>query len=72
MIIRVKVKPQSSQSRVEKVSGNEYRVWVHASPEKGKANRAVIELLSKYLNIPKSRLKIKKGETNRLKFLEIL
>ncbi len=52
--------------------GNDhYRVWVNVPPEDGKANKAVIEILSDFLDIPKSRFKIIKGETNRNKVLEI-
>jgi len=42
-------------------------VKVTVPPEKGKANKAVIELLSKALKVPKSRIEIIKGETSRIK-----
>jgi uncharacterized protein len=46
-------------------------VRVTAVPEDGKANKALIALLSKHLKIPKSAIKIIRGETNRLKTIEI-
>jgi len=39
------------------------RVAVTAAPEKGKANRAIIDLLSKSLKIPKSSFEIVSGDT---------
>ena len=75
--ISVKVTPKASKPRVEKdllpdEHGNEhYKVWVSVPPEDGRANKAVVELLSDFLNIPKSRIKIIMGETNRNKVLEI-
>lgn len=42
-------------------------VKVSAPPDKGKANRAVIEILAKALNVPKSSLAIISGETSRNK-----
>ena len=40
-------------------------------PEGGKANAAVLKLLSKALGVPKSRLRIVQGETGRDKVVEI-
>jgi hypothetical protein len=42
-------------------------VKVSAAPDKGKANAAVIEVLANALRIPKSRIAIIGGETNRNK-----
>lgn len=75
--ISVKVTPKASRPRVEKdllpdKHGNEqYKAWVSAPPEDGKANKAVIEILSNFLDISKSRIKIVGGLTNRNKVLEI-
>ena len=40
------------------------RVSVTQSPEKGKANKALIELLSKSLSLRKSQLELLAGETS--------
>jgi uncharacterized protein (TIGR00251 family) len=75
--ISVKVTPKASKPRAEKdllpdEHGNEhYKVWVSVPPEDGKANKAVIEILSDFLDISKSRIRIIMGETNRNKVLEI-
>lgn len=40
------------------------RVAVTAAPEKGKANRAIIDLLSKALGVPKSAIELSAGESS--------
>lgn len=47
------------------------KVSVTAVPEKGKANKALIALLSKEWKIPKSLIVIEKGETDRNKILSV-
>lgn len=44
---------------------------VTAVPEKGKANKALIELLAKQLKLPKSSISVISGETARKKILRI-
>ncbi len=44
---------------------------VSVAPEKGKANKALIALLSKSLGIPKSTLALVSGDTARKKILRI-
>ncbi len=70
MRIQVKVVPKSSRRKVEWKDGV-LKVWVNAAPEGGKANRAVIELLSKLLKVPKSSFSIISGETSRRKVIQI-
>lgn len=71
MIIRVKVKPNAKKNEVKKLEENFYEVRTTVVPEKGKANKKTIELLSKYLKIPKSKIRLVRGETSREKFFEI-
>lgn len=47
------------------------KIKVTVPPEGGKANRAVVELLSKTLKVPKSSIEITKGETSRIKTVRI-
>lgn len=47
------------------------KVLVTAAPEKGKANEALIKLLSEYFDIPKGVISIIRGETERNKLIEI-
>ena len=72
MRIYVRVVPKSSQNKVEKISEAEYKVWVNAVPEKGKANQSVIKLLSKYFKIAKSRIEIIGGKTTKTKIIDVM
>ena len=48
-----------------------YKIKTTKPPEDNKANNAVIELLAKHFKIAKSKIKIIKGETFRMKVVEI-
>ena len=48
MRIELKVITRAKKEIVEKISENSYKVKVTAPPEKGKANKRVVELLSEY------------------------
>lgn len=72
MKISVKVKPGAKYDGVTKVDETHYVVNVKAPPVEGKANEAVIRALSEYLGIPKSHIRILKGEASKNKIVEIL
>ncbi|NMC51924.1 DUF167 domain-containing protein [Candidatus Kuenenbacteria bacterium] len=72
MLINVKVTPKSKLNQATQIDDAHFVVHTTAAPDKGKANEAVIKLLSTRLKIPKSRLAIIKGETSRQKIIEIL
>ncbi len=71
MKIRVKVKPNAKKDEVKQIENDYFEIRVTVVPEKGKANKRVIELLSKYLKVPKSRIKLIRGETSREKLFEV-
>jgi len=71
MRIEVKVIARAKREQVEEISENSYRIKVATPPEKGKANKRVIELLSEELGIKKQNIRIISGETNSRKILEI-
>lgn len=71
MKIKVKVKPNAKKNEVKKIEEGYYEIRVTVVPEKGKANKKVIELLSKELKVPKSRIKLIRGETSKEKIFEI-
>lgn len=71
MRIVLKVIARAKKEIVEKISENTYRIKVTAPPEKGKANKRVIELLSEELGIKKQDIRIISGATNSRKIIEI-
>ena len=70
--LKVKVKPGSRKNEIKVISNDTLEVRVTAVPEKGKANKAVIDLLSKHYKIPKSAVTILRGESSKEKLIEIL
>ena len=48
------------------------RVRVSAVPDKGKANAAVMALIAKALDVPKSSVSVTSGQTARLKTLAVV
>jgi uncharacterized protein (TIGR00251 family) len=69
--IDVTVKPHARKPEIVRISEIRYRVFVHAPPHEGEANRALIELLADYFSVPKSAIKIVRGLSSRKKILEI-
>jgi len=67
----VKVIPKTSRSEIVGWEEDVLRVRLNAVPEKGKANKELIALLSKELKIPKRDITILQGETSRLKKIEV-
>lgn len=65
--LTVKVTPKSKQSKIAGFENGILKVYVHAPPEKGEANKEVIELLSAFFKLPKSKIILVKGQTSRIK-----
>jgi len=61
MKISVKVKPQAKEDKVKKIGSDNYVVWVKAKAIEGKANQAVVKILSEYFDIAKSKVVLIKG-----------
>lgn len=72
MRIYVKVTPRASKNEVVKISEGEYKIRVTAPPEKGKANEAVINLLTDYFKVPRGLVKIMAGKTARIKIVDVV
>ncbi len=71
MKIAVKVKPNAKAVSVEKTGERDFTVRVKAPAKEGKANEAVVEALSGYFDIPKSRISISVGHGGKNKIVEI-
>lgn len=71
MNIVVTVKPNARKSGVFKVGEGEYRVSVTAPPVDGKANDAVVQLLSEHFDVPKTSIRILRGHMSKKKVVVI-
>lgn len=69
--ITVKVIPNASKDAVDGWEEDRLKMRIRATPEKGKANKKIIEFLADQLGIAKTNLSIQSGETSRLKRIRI-
>ena len=70
MNLDIRVQPRASRNSVEIAEDGTIRVRVTVPPARGKANEAVVRLLSKNLGIPKSTVRITRGYTSRNKVVQ--
>jgi uncharacterized protein (TIGR00251 family) len=71
MRLPLKVIPKASRDRIVGWVGGRLKIQVTAAPERGRANDAVIGVLSAALGISRSAVRITAGETSPLKTVEI-
>ncbi len=71
MILKLKVIPSSSKDCIAGWLDDTLKVKVKAPPEKGKANKAIIKVLEKNLELPKGSITITSGSTSCRKVIEI-
>lgn len=70
--LKINVTTGSKIERIEKFNSEGLiKVRVKAKPIQGKANEAIIKLISKSLGIPTSKISIKTGKYSRNKTVEI-
>lgn len=69
--ISLRVIPRAKQNKITTDDDGRLRIHITAAPVDGAANDAVIKLLSKHLNVPRSQIKIVRGNTARDKVVEI-
>lgn len=71
MRLQLKVAPKAARNAVGGWMGEVLKVSVTAVPERGKANEAVVELLAQALALPKSAVRVVRGQTSPQKWVEI-
>ena len=70
ILLRIKISPNASKNQIIK-DGEILKLKITAQPIEGKANKAVIEYLSKLLKVPKTSIDIVKGDTSKEKTIFI-
>jgi uncharacterized protein (TIGR00251 family) len=63
----VRVTPRASRNEIGETSNRALRIRTTAPPTDGKANKATIKLLAKYLDLPPSSISLVRGQTSRNK-----
>lgn len=67
----VRVMPRARQNSVDVAPDGTIRVHTTAAPADGAANAAVIKMLARHFDVPKTSIKIIRGETARNKIIQI-
>lgn len=68
MLIKVKVHTEAKENKVVQNREDEFEVWVRESAEQGRANEALLSLLSEYFN---KGVRIVKGSRRRNKIMRV-
>lgn len=71
MKVKFKVIPNSSHTQLIGWVNDTYKVKIKEVPEKGKANQALLKLLSHSLKLPKNKINLVSGSTSSLKTIDI-
>lgn len=71
MNLQIRVVPRANRNSIEVGSDGQIKIRVTAAPERGKANDAVIALLSKRIGVPKRNIEIVRGHTARDKTVRV-
>src|SRR5262245_2470896 len=69
--IRLRVSPGAGRSAVVGRHADGWKVRVAAAPERGRANRALVELLSDTLAVPRADVRLVSGAGGRDKIVEL-
>lgn len=70
LLVRIKIVPNASKNEIL-FTEDEVKVRVTAQPIENKANKALVEILAKKLKVPKTSIKLVKGETCKEKTILI-
>lgn len=70
-IIEMKVKAGARSKSIEILKDGTYKIKTPIAPEKGRANKAVVEILANHLGIPKSYIQLIRGASSSHKRFKI-
>lgn len=70
ILINFKISPNASKNEIIKTEDG-VKIKITAQPIDGKANKALVEFISKQFKIPKTSIEIVKGQTNKEKTILI-
>lgn len=70
LVLSLKISPNASKNEIIKTEDG-LKIKITAQPIDGKANKALVEFLSKQFKVPKTSIEILRGETSKEKTLLI-
>lgn len=72
MLINCRVIANAKEISIIKQPDGFYKIRLNVKPIEGKANKKLIEVLAGHFKVPKSSIRIVRGETSRNKTIEII
>ena len=69
LTVHIEISPNASKNEIIPCNDS-VKIKITAQPIENKANKALIEFLSKHFSVPKSKIKITKGLTSKNKTVE--
>jgi hypothetical protein len=66
-ILLVRAQPGSRKQGILGLHGDRLKIAVHAAPNRGKANSALIDVLAAALNVKRNQITLLQGETSQQK-----
>ena len=69
--IKLLIKPNSAMTRIHGIYGDRIKIKLAAAPEKGKANKELINFISDKIGVPKKNIKIIAGEKSIYKEISV-
>jgi uncharacterized protein (TIGR00251 family) len=72
MLLSLRVQPGAKRSALlARLASGEYKVAVAAPPLEGRANEAVVELVSELLGVKRRQVTVARGTSSRSKLIEV-
>ena len=66
-LVTILVSTNSKTQKIEKISDDKFKIRLTSKPMKGKANKELIEILSKFFGVYKEKIEIISGKTSKRK-----
>jgi hypothetical protein len=70
-LIKIQVSPGAAENQIVGPYGDRLKIRIAAAPEKGSANKTLVDYLAHRLALPKNQLRLKSGSRERTKVIEI-
>lgn len=70
--LKIQVAPGAAANQVVGPYGDRLKIRIAAAPEKGQANKALLDFLARRLGLSKDSLRLKSGSRDRTKVVEII
>lgn len=71
VLVSIKLQPRSSADQIGEAVGDELRIRVTAPPVDAAANEALIRLIAKAWDCPRSRIELVRGHKSRHKIIKL-